>query len=146
MQDNNRIYESHWKKLQQKDASKANSIAIRALQIPSKRQAGTFNFHDFDKSHELADNSMRNKRKRKKKVKSGSDIEKTKSAVSNTLKETSEEALKRFDPIIVDNCVQLTRDKIEVCRMLDKFVPTPTSPLDVFDQELNAHLWAERLR
>lgn len=58
----------------------------------------------------------------------------------------SEDDLKRFDPIILADGVTLTQDQISLTRMSDKFIPTPKTPIDVSDQIIGNHGWAERLR
>ena len=58
----------------------------------------------------------------------------------------SEEDLKCRDPIVLAENVTLTPDQISICRLSDKFIPTPTSPIDVCDQMIGTHQWAERLR
>ena len=50
------------------------------------------------------------------------------------------------DPIVLANNIQLTDDQKFICRLSDKFIPTPTCPIDVSDQLIGTHEWAERLR
>ena len=52
----------------------------------------------------------------------------------------------QFDPIVLSKNVNLTEDQKSICRLSDKFAPTPTSPIDVSDQFIGTNAWAERLR
>ena len=54
--------------------------------------------------------------------------------------------MKATDPIVLADNVTLTDDQRAICRLSDKFIPTPTSPIDVCDQMRGTHQWAERLR
>lgn len=58
----------------------------------------------------------------------------------------SEAEFKERDPIVLTDKVTLSKEQIEVCRLADCFVPTPTTPIDVYDQMIGTHEWAERLR
>lgn len=57
----------------------------------------------------------------------------------------SEEDLSKFDPIVLTN-IELTPEQISICRLPDCFAPTPREPIDVSDQLIGTHNWAERLR
>ena len=50
-----------------------------------------------------------------------------------------------FDPIVIPD-IELTQDQISICRLPDCFAPTPREPINVCDQLLGTHDWAERLR
>ena len=52
----------------------------------------------------------------------------------------------KFDPIVLADNVNLTKDQVSVCRLPDCFAPTPKTPIDVFDQVTGTHELAERLR
>ena len=54
--------------------------------------------------------------------------------------------IKRIDPIILSKNVKLTPDQVSVCRLPDKFVPTPRCPIDVSDMVQGTKRWAEHLR
>ena len=54
--------------------------------------------------------------------------------------------LERLDPVVLTDKVELTELDKEVLRLPDRFAPTPESPVDVFDQALGTHEWAERMR
>ena len=58
----------------------------------------------------------------------------------------TEEDKKKFDPIVLAENVQLSKDQIDICRLSDCFAPTPKEPIDVSDQLVGTHAWAERLR
>ena len=58
----------------------------------------------------------------------------------------SEDDLKSYDPIVLADNVRLTEDQISICRLPDGFAPTPKTPIDVSDQVVGTHAWAERLR
>ena len=60
--------------------------------------------------------------------------------------ETNHQNPDNRDPLILTSNVQLTSDQIDICRLSDKFIPTPTNPVDVADQLIGTHEWAERLR
>lgn len=51
-----------------------------------------------------------------------------------------------FDPVVLAKNIQLTDEQISICRLSDKFAPTPREPVDACDQLLGTHAWAERLR
>ena len=42
--------------------------------------------------------------------------------------------------------MKLTKDQIEICRLPDCFAPTPKEHIDVPDQVIGTHKWAEQLR
>ena len=50
------------------------------------------------------------------------------------------------DPIVLAKNVHLNKEQIDICRMSDKFIPTPTAPVDVSELLVGTHEWAERLR
>ena len=52
----------------------------------------------------------------------------------------------KFDPIVLADNVNLTKDQVSVCRLPDCFAPTPKTSIDVFDQVTGKHEWDERLR
>lgn len=52
----------------------------------------------------------------------------------------------QFDPILLTDKIKLTDDQISICRLPDCFAPTPKEPIDVADQVLGTHRWAEHLR
>ena len=58
----------------------------------------------------------------------------------------SEDDKKKFDPIVLAENVKLSKDQIDICRLSDCFAPTPKEPIDVSDQLVGTHAWAERLR
>ena len=58
----------------------------------------------------------------------------------------TEEDLKKLDPIVLVNDLKLTQDQIAVCRLPDRFAPTPKQPMDVSDALIGSHQWGERLR
>ena len=58
----------------------------------------------------------------------------------------SEDDKKKFDPIVLAENIQLSKDQIDICRLPDCFAPTPKEPIDVSDQLVGTHAWAERLR
>ena len=58
----------------------------------------------------------------------------------------TEEDIKRLDPVVLTNKVELSEADKEVLRLPDCFAPTPGAPVDVFDQAIGTHEWAERMR
>ena len=44
-----------------------------------------------------------------------------------------------FDPIVLTDKVQLSKEQIEVCRLPDCFAPTPKEPIDVVDQVIGTN-------
>ena len=42
--------------------------------------------------------------------------------------------------------VNLTEDQKYICSLSDKFIPTPTAPINVADMMVGTYEWAERLR
>ena len=54
--------------------------------------------------------------------------------------------LERINPIVLNPNITLTPEQISVCRLPDKFVPTPRCPIDVHDMVQGTRRWAERLR
>ena len=58
----------------------------------------------------------------------------------------SEEELKKRDPVVLVENLKLTKEQISVCRLSDKFIPTPKTPINVLDQMIGTYEWAERLR
>ena len=66
--------------------------------------------------------------------------------ISLYIEENIEEKRHVFDPIVLAKNVTLTKEQKEVCRLPDCFAPTPREPIDVYDQALGTHQWAERLR
>ena len=59
---------------------------------------------------------------------------------------TTQEDVRKFDTIVLTDRVRLSQDKISMCRLPDCFAPTPRTPIDVSDQLIGTHQWAERLR
>jgi len=58
----------------------------------------------------------------------------------------TDEDLQRINPIVLAENVELTPCQVSICRLPDKFAPTPRSPVDAFDQLQGTRQWAERLR
>ena len=49
-------------------------------------------------------------------------------------------------PIVLTENVNLTEDQKYICSLSDKFIPTPTAPINVADMMVGTYEWAERLR
>ena len=58
----------------------------------------------------------------------------------------TKEDVERFDPIVLTDKVKLSQEQISICRLPDCFAPNPRTPIDVLDQVIGTHQWAERLR
>ena len=57
-----------------------------------------------------------------------------------------ENDIERLNPIVLAENVILDEVDKSVLRLGDKFCPTPTDPIDVHDQVVGTHKWAERIR
>ena len=82
---------------------------------------------------------------RRKRNRAGAHSRKIRKEVEDIYIPTEEE-LKAFDPIVLAPNVILNQDQISICRLSDRFVPMPRTPVDICDMIVGTHAWAERLR
>ena len=153
-----RIRHSHWRKLYSlKQLKQEKHSTIVEPQTPDhsgsfRITANTILQQHSSKQHSLQEPGV-NTKPHPKRTRDHRKISRKKKTVSTKRKQNhtksfipTDEDRQRFNPIVLAPNVTLTKEQIEICRMSDCFAPTPTHPLDVADQMLGTHAWAERLR
>lgn len=144
------IRKQHWKKIRTLKHEKEingvqltkgdyqGSLKIAADELlPAAQRQVNANQKSCKTSHQNKNNGRRKNNRAKKRRQNNK---------SSGFYTPTEEDLHRFNPIVLAENVTLTEDQISICRMSDCFAPTPTQPIDVSDQMLGTHAWAERLR
>ena len=127
---------------------KINKGSIRVLGFPTKTPSNTVNTHETQQR--LQDPSTcfhkpTHRGKRSQSQRKSRKIARQKRERHLDYRPTEEE-LSRFDPIVLVDNYTPTTEQIEILRMSKATAPTPKEPVDVSDQLIGFHRFAERMR
>eukprot|EP00745_Piridium_sociabile_P026140 TRINITY_DN41575_c0_g2_i2.p1 TRINITY_DN41575_c0_g2~~TRINITY_DN41575_c0_g2_i2.p1 ORF type:complete len:978 (-),score=173.11 TRINITY_DN41575_c0_g2_i2:3-2936(-) len=114
--------------------------ASTVIEIPDNRAHDVHSYKKQNSKTNIRPHRRRTRKKRKNRTKE------SKKKTQKDIFTPTEEEKKRFDPIVLADNVKLSQHQISVCRLSDRFAPTPREPIDVADQVIGTHDWAERLR